>query len=206
LIGERRHCVECNKQVDVVGEGLDNDVQVLSCGHRSKGGQRSIINPLSAVRSQPSVIKAISDAWDKIPPWKISKIEPLTTGTLPVQVSGEGLPKTQGVLDISTLSMNNQGDVFIVNPKINVKSTHMETHTDMSTTVINNLNDVLIEVDKSDMSQEERSKVKEILTIVDKENGTKSLREIFSSSLQHLKTWLPLAQPYITMYLGSFCK
>ena len=203
MAGERRHCVHCDKEVEVVGEGLmSNDaVLVLSCGHVSKKDQQSIIDLMSVVRSMPSPLEAISGAWDKLPAAKISKIEPMMKGTIPVQVSGEAMPKTQGRLDISTLVLNKERNVFVGNPTIYVNSTHNESHFDMSTTTINNLNDVLLIVENSRNSPEKKSKIKEILSIIDREKSSKSMSEVFSSSLHHLKTWLPIATPYIILLM-----
>jgi len=63
---------------------------------------------------------------------------------------------------------------------------------------INSLNDILLLVDKSELSQEEKSKTKEILSIVDKEKDNKALSQI-KSLLDPLKTWLPVAGPYINL-------
>ena len=52
---------------------------------------------------------------------------------------------------------------------------------------IDSLNDILMLVDKSTMSQEEKEKTKEILAIVDKEKDSKTLSQI-KSSLTPLKT------------------
>jgi hypothetical protein len=63
---------------------------------------------------------------------------------------------------------------------------------------INSLNDIWLLVDKSELSQEEKSNVKEILSIVDKEKDNKTLSQI-KSLLNPLKTWLPVAGPYINL-------
>jgi histidyl-tRNA synthetase len=63
---------------------------------------------------------------------------------------------------------------------------------------INSLNDILLLVDKSELSQEEKSKTKEILSILDKEKDNKTLSQI-KSLLDPLKTWLPVAGPYINL-------
>jgi len=70
---------------------------------------------------------------------------------------------------------------------------------------INSLNDILLLVDKSEMSQEEKSKTKEILSIVDKEKDNKSLSQI-NSSLSPLKTWLTVAGPWVNMLVNLILK
>ena len=63
---------------------------------------------------------------------------------------------------------------------------------------INSLNGILLLVDKSTMSPEEKSKTREILSIVDKEKDSKPLSQIMSS-LSPLKTWLNVAGPYVNL-------
>ena len=70
---------------------------------------------------------------------------------------------------------------------------------------INNLNDVLLQVDKTPMTEEEKSKTKEILSIVDKEKDKKTLSQI-KTLLNPLKTWLPVAGPYINMFVTVFLR
>jgi hypothetical protein len=52
---------------------------------------------------------------------------------------------------------------------------------------IDSLNDILMLVDKSTMSQQEKSKTREILSLMDKEKDSKTLSQI-KSSLSPLKT------------------
>ena len=66
---------------------------------------------------------------------------------------------------------------------------------------INSLNDILLLVDKSEMSPEEKSKTKEILSLVDKEKDSKTLSQI-KSSLSPLKIWLTVAAPYVNLLLN----
>ena len=70
---------------------------------------------------------------------------------------------------------------------------------------INTLHDIFLYVDKSPMTDEEKSKTKEILSIVDKKKDGKSLLQI-KSLLNPLKTWLPVASPYINMLVTVFFK
>lgn len=70
---------------------------------------------------------------------------------------------------------------------------------------ISNLNDVFLQIDNSPMTEEEKSKTKEILTIVDKEKDSKTLLQI-KKLLVPLKTWLPVAGPYINMFVAVFLK
>jgi len=63
---------------------------------------------------------------------------------------------------------------------------------------IDSLNDILLLVDKSTMSPEEKSKTREILSLVDKEKDSKPLSQIMSS-LSPLKTWLSIAGPYVNL-------
>jgi hypothetical protein len=66
---------------------------------------------------------------------------------------------------------------------------------------IDSLNDILLLVDKSTMSQQEKSKTKEILSLVDKEKDNKTLSQI-KSSLSPLKTWFTVAAPYVNMLVN----
>ena len=70
---------------------------------------------------------------------------------------------------------------------------------------INSLDDILLLVDKSTMSQQEKEKTKEILSIVDKEKDSKTLPQI-KTLLGPLKTWLAIAGPYINLLVTVFLK
>jgi hypothetical protein len=126
LIGEKKLCSQCNKEVEVVDvkPSNGNEVQVLSCGHLMETPQ--------------SIHDAIAD-----------------------------LPAAYETISAASKQ-------------------------------INSLNDILFLVDKSELSQEEKSKTKEILSIVDKEKDNKTLSQI-KSLLDPLKTWLPVAGPYINL-------
>ena len=65
---------------------------------------------------------------------------------------------------------------------------------------INSLNDIWLLVDKSTMSQQGKEKTKEILSIVDKEKDSKTLPQIMQI-LKPLKDWLPIATPWIILYV-----
>lgn len=129
MIGEKKLCAQCNKEVEVVDvkPSNGNEVQVLSCGHLIETPQ-SVYDAIAAL---PSAYETISAASKQI----------------------------------------------------------------------NSLNDILLLVDKSEMSQEEKLKVKEILSIVDKEKENKSLLQI-KSLLNPLKTWLPVAGPYVNLLVN----
>jgi len=62
---------------------------------------------------------------------------------------------------------------------------------------INSLNDILLFVGKSTMSQQEKEKTKEILSIFDKEKDSKTLPQI--KQILNPKTWLPVASPWINL-------
>lgn len=70
---------------------------------------------------------------------------------------------------------------------------------------INSLNDICLLVDKSTMSQQEKEKTKEILSIVDKEKDNKTLPQI-KQILNPLKTWLPVASPWVNLFITLFLK
>ena len=70
---------------------------------------------------------------------------------------------------------------------------------------INSLNDILLLVDKSTMSQQEKEKTKEILSIVDKEKDSKTLPQI-KQILNPLKNWLPVASPWVNLFVTLFLK
>jgi histidyl-tRNA synthetase len=129
LIGEKKLCVQCNKEAEVVDvkPANGNEVEVLSCGHLMETPQ-SVYDAIAAL---PSAYETISAASKQI----------------------------------------------------------------------NSLNDILLLVDKSTMSQQEKSKTKEILSLVDKEKDNKSLSQI-KSLLSPLKTWLSVAAPYVNMLVN----
>jgi len=133
LIGEKKFCVQCNKEDEVVDvkPSNGNQIQVLSCGHLIETPQAVY----DAVATLPSAYETISTA-------------------------------SRG---------------------------------------INNLNDIFLVVDESPMTEEQKSKTKEILSIVDKEKDSKTLPQI-KSLLNPLKTWLPVAEPYINMVVALFLK
>lgn len=201
MIGETKLCGQCNNLVQVVNEVFTDGQfeQVLSCGHSRKDSIRSLFEttPISG-----ELISAGSG-------FKTLNIEPSTTGTIPVNVSGEAvsgqvLPKTQGLLDLSTLNMHKEGNVIVANNiTIYTNSPHTQTHIESSTTV-NNLNDVMSLVENSNYSQEEKSKIKEILTIVDKEKDKKPITEIISSSLKDYKPYFDIARDFISMLVIFF--
>lgn len=70
---------------------------------------------------------------------------------------------------------------------------------------INSLNDILLFVDKSAMSRQEKEKTKEILSILDKEKDSKTLPQI-KQILTPLKGWLPVASPWVNLFVTLFLK
>jgi hypothetical protein len=70
---------------------------------------------------------------------------------------------------------------------------------------INSLNDIWLLVDKSTMSQQEKEKTKEILSIVDKEKDSKTLPQI-KQILNPLKNWLPVASPWVNLFVTLYLK
>ena len=70
---------------------------------------------------------------------------------------------------------------------------------------IDSLNDVLLLVDKSTMSQQEKEKTKEILSIIDKEKDSKTFSQI-KNTLTPLKTWFTIAAPYVNMLVNIILK
>jgi hypothetical protein len=70
---------------------------------------------------------------------------------------------------------------------------------------INSLNDIRLLVDKSTLSQQEKEKTKEILSIVDKEKDSKTLPQI-KQILNPLKNWLPVASPWVNLFVSLFLK
>jgi hypothetical protein len=55
------------------------------------------------------------------------------------------------------------------------------------------------------MSQEEKEKTKQILSIIDKEKDSKTFSQI-KSSLTPLKTWFTIAEPYVNMLVNIIFK
>jgi len=55
------------------------------------------------------------------------------------------------------------------------------------------------------MSQQEKEKTKEILSIIDKEKDSKTLPQI-KQILNPLKDWLLVATPWINLFLTLFLK
>jgi hypothetical protein len=133
LIGEKKLCVQCKKEMEVVDvkPSNGNEVQVLSCGHLIETPQ----SVTDAIADLPSASETISNASKQI----------------------------------------------------------------------DSLNDILMLVDKSTMSQEEKEKTKEILAIVDKEKDSKTLSQI-KSSLTPLKTWFTIAAPYVNILVNIIFK
>jgi histidyl-tRNA synthetase len=133
LIGEKKLCGQCNKEVEVVDVKASNgnEVQVLSCGHLIETPQSTY----DAVADLPGIYETISAA---------SK-----------QISG--------------------------------------------------LNDILLFVDKSTMSQQEKEKTKEILTIFDKEKDSKTFPQI-KQMLNPLEKWLPIAMPWVNLLVTFLLK
>ena len=74
-----------------------------------------------------------------------------------------------------------------------------------ASTQIDSLNDILMLVDTSTMSQEEKEKTKQILSIIDKEKDSKTFSQI-KSSLTPLKTWFTIAEPYVNMLVNIILK
>jgi hypothetical protein len=70
---------------------------------------------------------------------------------------------------------------------------------------INSLNDIWLLIDKSTMSQQEKEKTKEILSIVDKEKDSKTLPQI-KQILNPLKNWLPVASPWVNLFVTLYLK
>jgi len=133
LIGEKKLCVQCNKEGEVVDvkPSNGNEVQVLSCGHLMETPQ----SVTDAIADLPSASETISKA----------------------------------------------------------------------STQIDSLNDILLLVDKSTMSEEEKEKTKEILSIIDKEKDSKTLPQI-KQILNPLKDWLPVASPWVNLFVTLFLK
>jgi hypothetical protein len=191
-----KFCGQCNKQVKVSNEIIKNGQveQILSCGHSRKDTARVL------VETSPTSGEIVS-AWSS---YKTLTIEPLTTGTIPVNVSGvalsgETIPKTPGLLDTSKLYLHNEGSNIVANVTIYDYSTHTR-NVDMSTNTVNNLKDIYISVDNSGLSEEEKLKVKEILSIVDKEKDKP--RSEIKSKLNNLRPWIDTARPWIGMVFG----
>lgn len=133
MIGEKKLCVQCKKEMEVVDvkPSNGNEVQVLSCGHLMETPQS--VN--DAIADLPSASDTISKA----------------------------------------------------------------------STQIDSLNDILMLVDTSTMSQDEKEKTKEILSIIDKEKDSKTFSQI-KSSLTPLKTWFTIAEPYVNMLVNIILK
>ena len=74
-----------------------------------------------------------------------------------------------------------------------------------ASTQIDSLNDILLLVDKSTMSEEEKEKTKEILAIIDAEKDSRTFSQI-KSSITPLKTWFGIAEPYVNMLVNIILK
>ncbi len=133
LIGEKKLCVQCKKEMEVVDvkPSNGNEVQVLSCGHLMETPQ----SVTDAIADLPSASETISKA----------------------------------------------------------------------STQIGSLKDILLVIDASTMSEEEKEKTKEILAIIDAEKDSRTFSQI-KRSLTPLKTWFAIAEPYVNMLTSIILK
>jgi hypothetical protein len=191
MISQKRLCTTCNEEVEIINiiSHDDYDEQVFSCGHRSKYVERKIDDTV-----------LINEILEKSKRIKIELIS--TSSAVPVEVSGDSGTIATGLMhSVFNIHVEN-GNFIIEKPQIHNLSPHTET----SASITNNLHDILVQLDKTDRSPEVKGKVRDILDHVDKEIKLKPFAEIFLSLSDELKTWLPVATPYLMLYLGTFLK
>jgi hypothetical protein len=180
-------CSKCNatrKVARVLEEGIDPDTKnpfrkiELECGHIEK-------------------ILRVSKELTLKPNTKVS-VRPVEEEGVPVAVSEE---TTTQIASFSGLqgSINNIGQLTVERLTIN-NITYNTTFT--STTY--NIHDILIRIDNSNHSPEEKEKIKQVIKIVDSEIKSKPLPQIFSSLSNNLKSILPLAAPFIVPFITKF--
>jgi hypothetical protein len=190
LIGQKRICTTCNEEVEIINiiSHDDYDEQVFSCGHRSKYVERKIDDTI-----------LINDILEKS---KMIKIELISSAsTVPVELSGDAGIKVTGLMpSIFNINIEN-GNFVMEKPRIYNLSKHTGTATPTT-----NLHDILVQLDKSNRSPEVKAKVNEILDHIDKEIKSKPFAEVFLSLSEELESWLPVATPYLMLYLGTFMK
>lgn len=149
-IGEERRCIDCGKEVEIVGEVKDvkdDDVvhQTLSCGHTPKLTHRRAEEGLSLRETVKS---------------DVIKIEALGKEGAPMQVSGAtGISQVVSISELNLTYNNNIG--YIIN-NMNFSPQHIETTN--TTITANNLQDIILQIEKSNLSEEDKENTKGILS------------------------------------------
>lgn len=175
-IGEKRPCITCDREVEIVDEATEGDVvhQKLSCGHTSKRMIRTIQENLSL----KELVKS-----------DVVKIQTIAKEGATVQVSGSsGISQVVSFLGLQG-TINSIGQL-IINPQnmsiSNYSSKHIET-----TNVItaNDLQDIFSQIDESNYSTEDKKKIKGVLSKLQKE-------------LSPLGGILQTAAPYVQLFIN----
>lgn len=179
-------CPECHKDNEVVrvDEGIDSanglpfGLITLTCGHTHKLYR---------------VSKELKLLWNT----KVS-VKPVTKEGIPVAVSGG--TSTQ-IASFSGLQgfINNTGQFTVENLTLN-----NVTYNTSFTSTTYELHDILVQIDNSNHSADEKDKIKQIMKIVHSEIKSKPLPEILASLGSNLKTCLPIATPFIIPFLNKF--
>jgi hypothetical protein len=113
------------------------------------------------------------------------KVRTIQEGGVPVLVSG-----TSGISKFASLSsfqldIKNTGQMFVNNMNITYSP-----HTETTTTTINNLQDIFLQIDKSSHSLEEKEKIKGTLSKVD--NLLRSLGGTLNTAAPYLQLFVNL--------------
>ena len=192
MSGRTGFCEICNKQVEIINviPSSKYDQLVFSCGDTSKVIKRSLEKPVSME--------------DKIWSSKRIKIEPLSSNSIPVIVSGDVGIKAHGLLvPTFNISMEN-GNYIIDKPRI-FNLSQNDDRSDYVSSIHNGLDDILVKLDASGHSQSEKMNIRKILNQIDKQIKLKPLPSIISS-LGTLESYIPMAAPYVQLLIGNFVK
>jgi hypothetical protein len=192
MSGRTGFCEICNKQVEIINviPSSNYDQLVFSCGDTSKVIKRSLEKPVSME--------------DKIWSSKRIKIEPLSSNSIPVIVSGDGGIKAHGLLAPTfNISMEN-GNYIIDKPRI-FNLSQNDDRSDYVSSIHNSLDDILVKLDASGHSQSEKTNIRKILNQIDKQIKLKPLPNIISS-LGTLESYIPMAAHYVQLLIANFVK
>jgi hypothetical protein len=177
-------CDASRQVVKVLEEGTDPDTKnpyqkmELECRH---------------IQKRLRISKKLTLKWNA----KVS-VKPVAKEGVPVTVSQGTSTQIASFSELDGVVINNSQ---IKVDKIILNNT---TYNTSFTSATYDIHDILIQIDNSNYSSEEKEKIKQIMKIVDSEIKSKPLPEIFSSLSNNIKSFLPLATPFIIPLLNKF--
>ena len=184
-------CKVPRKVVKVLEEGIDPDTKnpfrriEMECGH---------------VEKTLRISKELTLKWNT----KIS-VKPIAQEGVPVAVSGGQTTQFASFSGLQA-SINNNGKFSVENFTLN-NITYNTTFTSSNTTFTSttyDIHDILIQIDNSNHSPEEKEKIKQIVKIIDSEIKSKPLPAILSSVGNNLRSFIPLASPFIIPLINKY--